>query len=207
MRYWKKTSLQGLVITICCLPIAGFAGIMVSLDSITPYPPDTNYFEWSYSATISHGDGLYDDGNVFFTIYDLPEQPFTVTGTGDWNFYTSQVTGETPPGQMPVDDAAKWNVTFYLDCMGCANYPGSATPLIQGFNIVLTTDAAEFGQYSWQNYDQYPSVEPNSGRTAALQSGLGMIRNGGMPTVVPEPTPLALMGLGIVSFGFRRKTK
>ena len=113
--------------------------------------------------------------------------------------------GEPPTGLIPTDNSNLWNVTFELDCSPSAyNYPGSNTPLIGGFRIILETGVAEFGQYSWQDYDSYPLVDPDTGALAALQSGLGTVTDGRNGTV-PEPAMLILIGFGLVGLGYSRR--
>ena len=172
------------------------ASIIVQLDSVAPDLVFPGSYRWTFSATASSTDGFRDDGEDYFTIYDLPGSITTVESQAAYWGASSAMTGDTPVGVIPTDDPSKPNVTFtYNDS---SNRPGNAAfQLGDHFDIILTDGIPIDIEYSWQDYSAYPIVNN------PLQSGLGRIVQGS----VPEPATIGLIGLGLAGLGISRRKR
>ena len=172
------------------------ASIIVQLDSVAPDLVYPGNYRWTFSASASSTDGFRNDGEDYFTIYDLPGSIFTVEANALYWQASSSLTGETPLGLTPTDDPSKSNVTFtYSDN---SNRPGNAAfQLGDHFDIILTVNTPVNLEYSWQDYSAYPIVNN------PLQSGLGRIVQGN----VPEPSTIGLIGLGLAGLGISRRKR
>ena len=93
-KYFRQETLWAILLLAFLAPTAS-AGFIVRLDSITAsivFPGD---YEWTYSALVDPTDGLTDNGNVYFTIYDLPGNITTVEAASDWQAFSAKL-GRTP---------------------------------------------------------------------------------------------------------------
>jgi len=173
------------------------ATIIVQLDSITPYIPVPGSYRWTFTATATPTDGFIAGGDNYFTIYDLPGPIVTVEANGAyWNSASSQLLGITPLGQNPTDDITLPNVTFKYTDLG--SRPGNAAfQPGDHFDIMLNVSTPTEFVYSWQDYSAYPV---SSGQ---LQSGIGTI----VPSNIPEPATIGLIGLGLAGLGFSRRKR
>jgi hypothetical protein len=171
---------------------------MVQLESVTPDVIFPGYYRWQFSATATPTDGVISGGDVYFTLYDLPETPYTVEAPGLWGALSTG-TGITPAGLSPTDDPNIRNVTFrYTDF---SSRPWNAAILSGStFDIILSTGNPVYGEFSWQNYSAYPVSD------GQLQSGLGTVSQGNSVTV-PEPATLGLVGLGLAVLAASRRRR
>jgi len=173
------------------------ASIVVNLDSITPSVSPAG-FRWRYSVDITSTDGFSGfNQNDFFTIYDLPGTVVTVEAPPLWGA-SGHLTGITPGGLNPTDDATISNITFaYIDA---SNRPGNDAVLPNTFfDIFLSVDTPVSSQVSWQDYLTYPIGD------GQLHSGLGTVVIENNDGSVPLPGTLALLGIGLVGLAAWRR--
>jgi hypothetical protein len=98
----SRAKTVALIVGACVAVLSTYASasIIVQLTSITAdnnalCPGGTDGYRWTYTATISAGEG-----SGFFTIYDFPDQPCTVEPQS--GSASSQLLGDTPAGLSPL---------------------------------------------------------------------------------------------------------
>ena len=185
-----------------------FAAITPSLVSITSN--GSGGYTWTYSVALAQdqnavgraaapgaataaGLNVTSTTSDYFTIYDfagyIPGS--AVAPNSDWVFQTLNV-GSTPGDVLPTDNAGIPNLTWYL--ANNVTYPGPQS---------LGTFSAD-SIYSLPTPVSYTGQGTRNFGTAAGTeiSNVGTV---GAPSGVPEPGTYALLGTGLVAFGFIRR--
>ena len=160
------------------------AGLLPVSVSVTP---ESGKFRWTY-AIVLPTDSQLQSGN-YFTIYDFKGfNPGSVVAPTGWSFTTDNV-GPTPALVSPADDPTVPNLSF--------KYTGA------------TIDAGQTGLgnfWAVSDYglktDSFFTAQTNrtsDGRvdTNITTTNVPVPSGGTAPPGVPEPTTLALAGLGL----------
>ncbi len=169
-------------------PAFATAGLLPS--SVTTTPEASN-FRWTY-AIVLPTDSQLQAGN-YFTIYDFGGYvPGLNSQPAGWTF-TAELLGTTPPGVIPTDNPSLWNLTW--------TYTGPTIPAGQtglgNFWAVSTFDLPVESYFTARtNRTSDGRVDTNITTTNVPVPSAG--------PVVPEPTTLALAGLGLPLVGLVR---
>ncbi|MFO0958549.1 MAG: PEP-CTERM sorting domain-containing protein [Isosphaeraceae bacterium] len=169
-----------------------------------------NNWRWTYNvlwgsqtggiAQLQTGNGTLAPGAVgsqdFLTLYDIQGYiPGSAIAGGSHTLLNPVVTvGVTAPNTSPIDDPGVANLTFRFNA---GTQSGDAT--FTGFSFLSSFGQAEsrLGFYTSQFT-----------RTSSANSKVGEIGQVLLPGVVPEPSSLSLVGLGLVGligYGYRRR--
>ena len=190
------------------------ASIIPTLVSVTPVGDGT--FTYTYNVDLAEDQNAFNDGATpgastpagvgapsttfkdYFTIYDFGGLvPASNTQPAGWTLQTSLV-GSTPDSTNPADDPTIVNLTWVR----------TGDPDILG--------PADLGNFSARStiglvgLDNYTSDATRSqGATAGTAVGdIGSVNVPlGVPTAVPEPSTLLLLGGGMAGFGFLRRRR
>lgn len=184
----------GIVATALAAPAQ--AGIIPASVTITP---ESGNFRWTYSIVLPTDQKL--QAGDYFTIHDFGGLvPGTNSQPADWA-YSSAMSGPVPSGLAPIDNPAIDNLTFTY---GGATIPSGQVGL-GNFWAVSTVRESVTVAFTAQN------PQASSGRLdrnivdTLAPAPPGII----VPSGVPEPTTMALAGLGLPILGaarlFRRK--
>ena len=173
------------------------AGIIPASVTITP---ESGNFRWTYSIVLPTDQKL--QAGDYFTIYDFGGLvPGTNSQPADWA-YSSAKGGPVPPGLAPIDNPAIDNLTFTY---GGATIPSGQVGL-GNFWAVSTVGESVTVAFTAQNPQASSGqLDRNIVDTLAPAPAVDIIP----PSGVPEPTTMALAGLGLPILGaarlFRRK--
>lgn len=173
------------------------AGIIPASVTITP---ESGNFRWTYSIVLPTDQKL--QAGDYFTIYDFGGLvPGTNSQPADWA-YSSAKGGPVPPGLAPIDNPAIDNLTFTY---GGATIPSGQVGL-GNFWAVSTVGESVTVAFTAQNPQASSGqLDRNIVDTLAPAPAVVIIP----PSGVPEPTTMALAGLGLPILGaarlFRRK--
>jgi hypothetical protein len=178
--------------------------------SVTVQPEGGN-FSWTYSVVLPTNMSL--QSGAYFTIYDfagyIPKSATvsaqysggpgsTSTSIGSWGVSVTN-TGVTPPHLNPVVNPNYPSLTF--------TYTGPTIPSGQltlgNFTAMSTYSGSTTGYFTATN------VRAVDGQTDAniTSTLVPNPRTGGAPPGVPEPTTLALAGLGLPFLGLARRLR
>jgi hypothetical protein len=187
-RSGKSLLLAG-ALTLCCLlgpaAVASRADIVFTLSSSTPTSATYSGLFTGFPFTLNAGD--------FATAYDFPAGTTVGTTTGllSTDFTSStQLVGLTPPFVIPTDSAALPNITFTY-----TGAPMSATTSLGTFTVNIPVPfVVAVGAGNQTSRDQIGAANfSHIGPFDQPQQVTG--------TTVPEPTTLALVGLGLALLG------
>ncbi len=165
--------------------------------------PEANNFRWTYSVVLPTNMSL-QAGN-YFTIYDFAGYvpgSATVTSAGPdpsyskyWSVSTS-LTGPTPSGLTPSDNPNIENLTF--------TYNGPTIPQGQlslaNFSADSTFSNTGTGSFAGTNPRAADGITDNNLTDTNVPVGTSIPG----PVGTPEPTTLALAGLGLPLLGLAR---
>jgi hypothetical protein len=165
------------------------AGIIPVSVTVTP---EAGNFRWTYSIVLPTDMKL--QAGDYFTIYDfggfVPGTQFASPADvgGTWEISTSN-TGPIPVGLNPNDDPAQTNLTF--------RYTGPTIPTGQvglgNFGATSTVGSSTASEFTAQNRQvSTGELDRNIVDTIAPSSPLV-----DPPSGIPEPTTLALAGIGL----------
>lgn len=172
------------------------AGLIPASVTITP---EAGNFRWTYAIVLPTDMKL--QAGDFFTIYDFGGLvPGTNASPADWNFSTMKTT-PPPVGLAPNDDPKIDDLMF--------TYTGPTIPSGQlglgNFWAVSTVGTSVKTEFTAQN-PQASTGEIDRNIVDTIAPGVPPVIQ--PPAGVPEPTTLALAGLGLPLVGarlFRRK--
>jgi hypothetical protein len=196
-RTWIARLFAAAVAVVAVAGGSAQAGIIPVSVAVTP---EAGNFRWTY-AVVLPSDMQLQAGN-YFTIYDFGGlKADTIVAPDGWS--ANVVKSTTPPvGLKPLDNPAVDDVTFTYNGatipsgqIGLGNFAISSTV----GSSVVTQFTAQNIQFSTGNIDRniVDTIAPAPPGTPPPVSG------------VPEPTTLALAGLGLPLIGgvrlFRRK--
>jgi len=179
-----------------------FSNIIVNYVSTTTVIGSPSYYRYDFNFQIPAGDVLNGSDSTYLTIYDIPQEPYSLSSSDLLWDIGYQLVGVTPSNLAPTDSSTLYNVTL--------TYQGTMHELLAdldlGFSIYLLTDqwSLDAFTYVWQDYrKQFDRVQ--------LRNGLVVIEDGEATENnsynVPAPATIALFGLGLVSLGWSRRNK
>ena len=171
--------------------------------------PEGSNFRWTYNVVfatsgqpfqLQEGDGNLSPGTVgtqdFVTLYDIQGYVAGSATAGGGHALLSplEFTGITGPNTAPVDAPTVVNLTFRFD-------DGTATTdtTFTGFSFLST-----FGPNA-QGQGFYTSQFSNNSNPISKVGEVGRVI---LPAVVPEPSSVALIGMGVAGlfgYGYRRR--
>ena len=194
-RNWIARSFAAAIVG-AALAAPAQAGIIPASVTITP---EAGNFRWTYSVVLPTDQKL--QAGDYFTIYDFGGLvPGTNSQPPDWT-HSSSKAGPVPSGLAPIDNPLIDNLTW--------TYNGATIPSGQvglgNFWAVSTVGESVTVAFTAQN----PQASTgNIDRNIVETTAPGLPRPPGPPGV-PEPTTLALAGIGLPLVGlvrrFRRK--
>jgi hypothetical protein len=175
---------------------AGLLPVSVSVQ------PEAGNFRWTYSVVLPTDMKL--QSGSYFTIYDFGgyvagsaslSSPFPDNSAlANWSLSTSNV-GPTPNRLNPQDDPNTPNLTWTYN--GATLGPGQLT--LGNFSAASTFQGSQSSFFTGTNPRSTGEIDSNITETI---SPLG--ENPPPPPGVPEPTTLALAGLGLPFIGVAR---
>lgn len=168
-------------------------------------------YEWSYRVVwgnnttkdylLTNGDNTVDPGtwgtSDFFTLYDVRGYVAGSASAGtDHTFDSANLVGINGPAQAPPDSASVINLTFRYTGTGQVD---DATFTTFSFkSTVPGTLNKTLGWYSSQFSNPAATPDTKVGESGRVE----------LPGVVPEPSSIALVGMGLAGlfgYGYRRR--
>jgi len=173
------------------------AGIIPASVTVTP---DGGNFRWTYAAVLPT-NLLLQSGN-YFTIYDVGGLvPGTISAPSGWAA-TTGIGVAVPPGLNPHDPGTAPDITF--------KYTGpTVTGQVGLGNFMFDSTIGKGSTLTWTASNvNASSLVPDYNITQTTGPAAPVSHGGNPPPGVPEPTTLALAGLGLPIIGaFRRWRK
>jgi hypothetical protein len=169
--------------------------------------PDSGNFRWTYAVNLPSGMKL--QSGDYFTIYDFKGYVANSGGVlspypddsaaANWTFSTSKV-GPTPNLLNPLDDPNIENLTWkYTGPTLTLPFSNSSTGFLGNFIATSTLGGLTSGTFTATNPRETGEIDNNITDTQVPNGTPG----------VPEPTTLALLGIGLPLVGgariFRRR--
>lgn len=174
----KLTVITAIAMTAGLLQAATFNwSTSASLNSLTPNPP---------------GDGYTSENTSFQLVFFGATEP-VVGGNFDWNNVTDDPTMGTE---------VAWSGGSYNYALGTAAFSYSAPEAsINGWYGVVILDAATPSYYGFNKFE----VSGLTDQSAAPEFNTGGSTDASGFQAVPEPTSMALIGIGAAAIALRKR--
>lgn len=174
------------------------AGIVVSSGGAlcaSAVAPEGANFRWCYSALLEAGSRV--DPNDFFTIYDINGLvPGSNLNPGNWAAGMN-LSGTTPFGVTPADDAAVNNLTWTFSDEVMFDPSGAAW--LGSFSFLSTSGVAGTDSFAAQaSLDVSGTAVSNMGELAVPSAVISQ---------VPEPGTFGLLGTALVGLAALKRRK